>query len=70
MAECNIARNKKDCTCTYEPCPRKGRCCDCLQYHWKTGGLPACLFPKDVEAGYDRSVENFIETYQKRGKWW
>jgi hypothetical protein len=34
------------------------------------GELPACFFPDDVERTYDRSVEKFIKTYQKRGRWW
>jgi hypothetical protein len=34
------------------------------------GQLPACVFPKDVEKTYDRSIETFIKTYQTRGKWW
>lgn len=70
MTECNIAKNKKNCTCTYEPCSKKGVCCECLQYHWKMGELPGCIFPKDVEASYDRSVERFVKTYQERGAWW
>jgi hypothetical protein len=34
------------------------------------GEFPACVFPEDVEKTYDRSIETFIKTYQKRGKWW
>jgi hypothetical protein len=68
--ECKIEKNMKGCTCTYEPCSRKGVCCDCLRYHWRMGQLPGCLFPKDVEASCDRSVEKFVETFQERGKWW
>jgi hypothetical protein len=67
---CNLDRNAKRCNCTYEPCSRKGRCCDCLSYHWRSGELPACMFPADVEATYDRSIETFIRTYEQRGRWW
>lgn len=67
MAECNLSKNKGSCTCSYEPCSRKGKCCECIRYHRKNGELPACLFPEDVEATYDRSVENFINTHKKRG---
>ncbi|MFA6317485.1 MAG: DUF6485 family protein [Elusimicrobiota bacterium] len=70
MKECNVQKNTSRCTCTYDPCSRKGVCCDCLDYHFKNGQFPGCLFPKDVERTYDRSIEKFIETYQKRGKWW
>ena len=68
MRECNIEQNKKICNCSYEPCPRKGICCQCLHYHRKQGQLPACFFPNDLEKTYDRSIENFIKTYQKRGR--
>lgn len=35
--------NKKDCPCTYEPCSRKGVCCECVAYHRKNGDRPACM---------------------------
>lgn len=64
--ECKTANNKKNCNCSYEPCPRKGLCCECLTYHRNSGQLPACFFPDDVERTYDRSIGKFIEVYQKR----
>ena len=67
MPECKKANNMQKCNCTYEPCSRKGICCECLHYHFQQGELPACLFPDDVEKTYDRSIENFIRTYQKKG---
>jgi len=39
--ECKKERNLKFCNCTYDPCPRKGICCDCLQYHLRQKQLPA-----------------------------
>ena len=57
--DCKKQYNKKNCTCTYEPCSRKGVCCDCLTYHIVNRELPGCCFPKDAEASYDRSFENF-----------
>jgi hypothetical protein len=68
MRECKIEENKAKCNCTYEPCSRKGICCECLRYHWSSGELPACFFPADVERTYDRSIERFIEVYSKRGR--
>ena len=65
---CNIDKNMKDCNCTYEPCSRKGKCCECLTYHRKMGQLPACLFPADVEATYDRSAATFVRTFNERGR--
>jgi hypothetical protein len=54
-------KNLANCNCTYEPCKRKGRCCDCVIYHRKKGQLPACFFPPEAEGTYDRSVDFFIE---------
>jgi len=68
--ECNIDKNMESCNCTYEPCSRKGICCECIRYHWRMGELPACFFPDDVEKTFDRTIEKFIETYQTRGRWW
>ena len=70
MTKCNTDSNMKRCNCSYEPCSRKGKCCDCLSYHWNMGQLPACMFPDDVERTWDRSVERFISTYNERGRWW
>ena len=66
MAECNIEENKSVCNCSY-PCSKKGMCCECLRSHLRSGEVPACFFPDDVEKTYNRSIENFIRVYQKRG---
>lgn len=66
MKECQEKNNLQNCNCTYEPCHRKGICCDCLQYHWRMRELPACLFPDDVERTYDRSLRRFIEIYRDK----
>ena len=66
MKECKVEPNKAKCNCTYEPCARKGLCCECVRYHRQSGELPACYFPEDVERTYDRSIERFIRTYQKK----
>jgi hypothetical protein len=68
MKECNIDKNKIKCNCTYEPCSRKGICCECLSYHQSSDELPACFFPADVERTYDRSIEKFIEIYKRKGR--
>ena len=60
---CDIEKNLENCPCTYEPCDKKGKCCECLRYHLSRRELPACCFPKEVERTYDRSFEKFIETY-------
>ena len=62
----NEDQNNRQCTCTYEYCSRKGRCCECLQYHWANKELPGCLFPKEAEAGYDRSLKHFIQVWQDK----
>lgn len=61
--ECNIEANKAKCPCTYEPCSRKGKCCECIQYHKRFGELPGCLFPPEVERTYDRSIERFVKLH-------
>ncbi|GAG64656.1 unnamed protein product [marine sediment metagenome] len=65
MVECQIEENLANCNCTYEPCSRKGKCCECIRYHWRMRELPACFFPDDVERTYDRSIERFISIYKK-----
>ena len=65
MPECNIKQNKQNCNCTYEPCSRKGICCECIQYHLKQSQLPACCFSAQAEKTYDRSIANFIASQGK-----
>jgi hypothetical protein len=64
--ECQVDVNKSGCSCTYEPCSRKGKCCDCIRYHWEMDELPGCLFPPEVERTYDRSIKNFVSIYSKK----
>lgn len=59
--DCKKETNLGVCNCTYEPCPRKGICCECIIYHRKYHELPACFFSDEVEKTYDRSVQRFIE---------
>lgn len=59
MAECpSVKENTLDCSCTYEPCPRKGKCCECIQYHRNMNEAPGCLFPAAAERTYDRSLKH------------
>ena len=59
-SECaNLKVNMKGCNCSYEPCSRKGRCCECIRYHLRSKDLPACCFPDDAERTYDRSFSHF-----------
>jgi hypothetical protein len=57
--ECTKSANLAACNCTYEPCPRKGNCCECLSYHLNARELPACCFPNDAERTFDRSFTHF-----------
>lgn len=68
MRGCIVEQNKEQCNCTYEPCSRKGICCECIRYHWRSGELPACVFPEEMEKTYDRSVEAFVRSYRKSGR--
>ncbi len=62
--ECKKDQNKLNCNCSYEPCPRKGICCECIKYHRLNDELPACYFPNDVEKTYDRSIKNFVNNHR------
>jgi hypothetical protein len=44
-----------------DPCPRKGLCCECLQYHLQMRQLPGCCFPDAAERTFDRSFEHFAQ---------
>jgi len=57
----NLDANLTSCNCTYAGCSRKGRCCECIQYHLATKQLPACAFSAQAESTYDRSFAKFIE---------
>ncbi len=61
--ECQIEGTRATCTCTYEPCPRKGKCCECIAYHRRRDELPGCVFPPEVERTYDRSFRRFARLY-------
>jgi len=62
--ECEQEKNiEESCNCTYEPCERKGLCCECIKYHLKRQELPACCFPDNVEKTYDRSFERFTQLH-------
>lgn len=59
--DCKKTKNAQSCTCSYEPCSRKGVCCDCVAYHLRARQLPGCFFPPQAEATYDRSFEHFAQ---------
>lgn len=63
--ECNIEANKATCPCTYEPCSRKGKCCECIAYHLKFEELPGCVFPPEIERTFDRSFGRFVQAYNE-----
>ncbi|MGD9310411.1 MAG: DUF6485 family protein [Desulfosarcina sp.] len=64
--DCKKDENRERCNCSYEPCSRKGTCCDCLTYHVQMRQLPACVFPDDAELTYDRSYEHFARLVQEK----
>ncbi len=57
--ECKKEKNLQHCNCSYDPCSRKGICCECIQYHLKARELPGCCFNKAAEKTFDRSFEHF-----------
>ena len=40
-------------------------CCECIRHHREIGEMPGCLFPKETEKTFDRSVRKFIEVMSK-----
>lgn len=34
----NRERNLERCPCTYDPCQRRGVCCECIRNHWSADG--------------------------------
>lgn len=64
--ECNLKANKSRCPCTYEPCSRKGKCCECIEYHLKYNELPGCVFPPELERTFDRSISRFVQYFANK----
>lgn len=65
MKNCpNQKQNLARCSCSYEPCSRKGTCCECVAYHRDQGQIPGCFFPPELEATYDRSISAFKLSHQ------
>lgn len=68
-----IRDNLASCTCSYNPCNRKGLCCQCIAYHRKRKEIPGCLFSASIEKTYpwlrheasDRSISNFISSVNR-----
>ena len=56
----NRDANLEDCTCTYDPCSRKGLCCECVRQHRRAGEIPGCFFSKEDERTFDRSIAKFV----------
>ncbi len=63
--ECKKETNLKNCKCTYQVCPRKGLCCECINYHREKNEIPGCYFSVAGEKSYDRSISAFINDYKK-----
>jgi hypothetical protein len=64
MRHCDQEKNLQYCTCTYTSCTKRGICCECVSYHRSKGEIPGCLFPKDVEKTYDRTIERFVKAFK------
>ncbi|MBU0992131.1 MAG: cytosolic protein [Proteobacteria bacterium] len=64
--ECKKKENLTHCNCSYDPCARKGTCCDCVSYHRKSRQLPACFFSNDAEKTYDRSYDHFARLVSQK----
>ncbi|MFX1425722.1 MAG: DUF6485 family protein [Promethearchaeota archaeon] len=63
MIECNQYERKKVCACTYD-CQRRGKCCECIEYHLSMNQLPGCAFArisKKAEKSYNRDFKYFAK---------
>ena len=47
------------CPCTYS-CGKRGKCCECVAYHRRSGEFPACFFSEKAERSYDRSFAALV----------
>jgi len=63
--ECDLKRNLVQCTCSYESCSRRGKCCECVAYHRRSNQIPGCFFTPEAERTYDRSITKFIAVQKK-----
>lgn len=54
-----------ECTCSYTTCARFGKCCECVAYHKAKDQIPACYFPKNIEATGERSISAFVKLHSK-----
>jgi len=62
--DCQQEKNLAHCACTYDPCSRKGVCCECLTFHLRMRELQGCCFSAAAEATFDRSFEHFARLVQ------
>lgn len=60
--------NTINCPCTYVGCSRHGKCCECIASHRRNGEAPGCLFSKEGERTWDRSIENLYKDYMNSKK--
>jgi Domain of unknown function (DUF6485) len=63
--ECDLKKNLVQCTCSYESCSRRGKCCECVAYHRRSNQIPGCFFTPEAERTYDRSITKFIAAQKK-----
>ncbi|MFP4012802.1 MAG: DUF6485 family protein [Chitinispirillaceae bacterium] len=50
----------ENCPCTYSSCSRRGKCCECVAYHRRSGEIPGCFFTPEGERTYNRTIKAFI----------
>jgi hypothetical protein len=63
--ECDLKKNLAQCTCSYESCSRRGKCCECVAYHRRSNEIPGCFFAPEAERTYDRSITKFIAAFKR-----
>ncbi len=71
MIECKQEERKEKCACSYISCTRRGKCCECIEYHLQQNQLPGCVFYKiseEAERSYNRDFEYFANLILERRK--
>lgn len=63
--ECTKPKNLASCSCTYEPCSRKGNCCACIAITTAAVNFPLRLLSGGRKT-YDRSKDFFARRVMKQ----
>lgn len=63
-----VCNNKILCLRTYTTCSHHGKCCECIDYPRRLGEVPGCLYSRQGEKTYDRSIDMLYKDRQSGKK--